>query len=183
MSTLSVDYFSSLDGYGGAEGMEGYFGLAGPGLFDWINEQLERDHIMLMGANTYRVMAEIVAGGDDPSFPRMAQLPKVVFSSTIQPPLSWANTRLIGDDAIAAVADLKANETLPMRTIGSLSLSRSLLAAGLVDRVRIVLFRLILGRSGRERILDGLPDLNLTMVSSRILDGRLQLLEYIPEVR
>jgi dihydrofolate reductase len=138
---------------------------------------------MLMGANTYRVMAEIVAAGDDPSFPRMAELPKVVFSSTIQPPLSWANTRLIGDDAIAAVADLKATETLPMRTIGSLSLSRSLLAAGLVDRVRIVLFPLILGRSGRERILDGLPDLNLTMVSSRILDGRLQLLEYIPEVR
>ncbi len=183
MGTLSVDYFTSLDGYAGADGMEAYFGLAGPGLFDWINEQLERDHVMLMGANTYRVMAEIVAGGDDPTFPRMAELPKVVFSSTIRPPLSWANTRLIGRDTVTAVAELKATEALPLRTIGSLSLSRSLLAAGLVDRVRIMLFPLILGRSGREQIFDGLPDVNLTMVSSRVLDGRLQLLEYVPELR
>ena len=183
MGTLSVDYFTSLDGYAGADGMEGYFGLGGPGMFDWINEQLERDHVMLMGANTYRVMAEIVESGDDPTFPRMAALPKVVFSSTIRPPLSWANTRLVDTDAVEAVAELKATEALPMRTIGSLSLSRSLLAAGLVDRVRIMLFPLVLGRSGHERAFDGLPDLNLTMVSSRVLDGRLQLLEYVPERR
>ena len=128
-------------------------------------------------------MAGIVAAGEDPTFPRMAELPKVVFSSTLRPPLTWANTRLVGDDAVAAVGELKERETLPMRTIGSFLLSRSLLRAGLVDRLRLMVFPLILGKSGRQRILDDLPDLDLTMVSARTLDGRLQLLEYAPKAR
>jgi hypothetical protein len=51
-----------------------------------------------------------------------------------------------------------------------------------VDRFRLVVFPLITGRTGRERIYDGYPDVALEMVDSRIFDGRLQLLEYIPRV-
>jgi dihydrofolate reductase len=67
-----------------------------------------------------------------------------------------------------------------MRTIGSLSLCRSLLEAGLVDRFRVVVFPVITGRTGSERIYDGYPDVALEMVDSRTFDGRLQLLEYKP---
>lgn len=113
----------------------------------------------------------------------MAELRKIVFSGTIQPPLSWANTELRREDAVAGVRELKDSESGLIRTIGSLSLSRSLLAAGLVDRIRMMIFPLILGATGRERILDGLPDLDLQLVSARTLDGRLQLLEYAPMIR
>jgi len=183
MATLMVDYFSTLDGFAYGEDSEAYFGLSGPGMFDWISEQLDRDHIMIMGANTYRALAGMPAEPDDPTAARMARLRKVVVSSTIEPPLSWENTELNRQDAVAGVRALKEQETGLMRTIGSLSLSRSLLAAGLVDRIRILTFPLILGASGRERIFEGLPDVDLQLVSARTLDGRLQLLEYSPTVR
>jgi dihydrofolate reductase len=69
-----------------------------------------------------------------------------------------------------------------MRTLGSVSLCRSLLSAGLVDRFRVVVFPVITGSTGKDRIYDGYPDVSLEMVSSRVFDGRLQLLEYAPTV-
>ena len=69
-----------------------------------------------------------------------------------------------------------------MRTLGSLTLCRSLLEAGLVDRFRVVVFPVITGRTGSDRIYDGYPDVALEMVASRTFDGRIQLLEYVPTV-
>ena len=78
--------------------------------------------------------------------------------------------------------ELKDNGTEPMRTIGSLTLCRSLLSAGLVDRFRVVVFPVITGSTGKDRIYDGYPDVALDMLRSRVFDGRLQLLEYVPTV-
>jgi hypothetical protein len=66
--------FSTVDGYSGSADPDTppYWGYGAPGLLEWIHEQLATDHVMLMGANTYRVMAEIVANGDDPTFPTSA---------------------------------------------------------------------------------------------------------------
>lgn len=96
--------------------------------------------------------------------------------------MEWANTRLVDEDPVEAVRSLKAEGTRDLRTIGSLTLCRSLLAAGLVDRFRVVVFPVITGSTGRERIYDGYPDVGLEMVASRTFDGRLQLLEYMPTV-
>jgi hypothetical protein len=69
-----------------------------------------------------------------------------------------------------------------MITIGSLTLGRALLKAGLVDRFRVVVFPVITGSTGRERIYDGYPDVALEMTGSRTFDGRTQLLEYVPTI-
>jgi riboflavin biosynthesis pyrimidine reductase len=69
-----------------------------------------------------------------------------------------------------------------MRTLGSISLCRSLLQAGLVDRFRVVVFPVITGKTGTDRIYDGYPDVALDMISSRTFDGRSQLVEYVPRV-
>jgi dihydrofolate reductase len=108
--------------------------------------------------------------------------PKVVFSATLEGPLSWANTELVGGDAVEAVRVMKQQADRPLRTLGSLALSRSLLRAGLVDRYRVVVFPVITGATGRDRIFDGYPDLTLDLVDHRTFDGRLQMLEYIPTV-
>ena len=96
--------------------------------------------------------------------------------------MSWPNSRLVGGDAVAAVRELKDDGAESMRTLGSLTLCRSLLAAGLVDRFRLVVFPVITGSSGHDRIYDGYPDVALEMVRSHVFDGRLQLLEYAPTV-
>jgi dihydrofolate reductase len=176
-----IDFITSLDGYGAAEGWPGWWGLEGPEYLAWLGDQPEADYTILMGATTYRLMTQLAAGGEPGTDP-LAGLSKVVFSSTLTEPLSWANTRLVTGEAAAAVRELKDTGSTPMRTLGSLTLCRSLLAAGLVDRFRVVVFPVITGSSGRDRIYDGYPDVSLDMVGSRTFDGRLQLLEYVPTV-
>jgi dihydrofolate reductase len=134
-----------------------------------------------MGANTYRMMSGIAADGE-PGTEGLAGLSKAVFSSSLEEPLSWPNTQLESGDAVAAVREMKAHGTVSMRTIGSLTLCRSLLSAGLVDRFRVTVFPVITGSTGRERIYDGYPDLAMNMISSRTFDGRTQQLEYTPRV-
>jgi dihydrofolate reductase len=134
-----------------------------------------------MGATTYRVMSGFAAEGE-PGTDALAGMSKVVFSTTLSEPLSWANTQLVAQDPVEAVREMKGRAAKSMRTIGSLTLCRSLLKAGLVDRFRVVVFPVITGSSGRERIYDGYPDVALDMISSRTFDGRIQLLEYVPTI-
>jgi len=193
MQELLVDFITSLDGYGAAEGWPGWWGLQGPEYLAWLGEQPERDYTILMGANTYRLMSGFAAQSeasesaeltDDEAAAtdELARVSKVVFSSTLEPPLAWPNTQLVRGDGVETVAAMKQDGSGPMRTIGSLSLCRSLLAAGLVDRFRVVVFPVITGSTGRDRIYDGYPDVALDMVASRTFDGRLQLLEFVPTV-
>lgn len=189
---LMVDLIISLDGYASAVGWPGWWGLEGPEYLDWLRQEGEKGYTFLLGANTYRLMsrmsAEAAAAGsgfsDDEgaTLTGLAAVPKIVFSSTLQAPLTWPNSELVTGDAVQAVAEMKRTRTGPLSTLGSLSLCRSLLSAGLVDRFRLVVFPVITGSTGRERIYDGYPDVSLKMVESRTFDARLQLLEYVPTV-
>jgi dihydrofolate reductase len=181
MPELLVDFITSLDGYAAGEGWPGWWGLQGPEYLAWLGEQPEADYTILMGATTYRVMSRFAAEGE-PGTDALAGMSKVVFSTTLSGPLAWANTQLVAADAVEAVREMKANGSESMRTIGSLTLCRSLLEAGLVDRFRVVVFPVITGSTGRERIYDGYPDVALEMIDSRTFDGRIQLLEYVPTI-
>jgi dihydrofolate reductase len=180
MRELSVDLFNTVDGWAQGRDSPAYFGYLGPDLQAWIDAELARPHVMVMGATSYRLMSEIVANGDDPTFPRLAELPKVVFSTTLKPPLTWANTTIIDEPVETAMPRMKDEPGDPLRVIGSLSLARSLFRLGQVDRLRLMVFPQVLGESGQERILQGLPDLNLRLVSADVLDQRLVLLDYRP---
>lgn len=184
MPELLVDFITSLDGYGAAEGWPGFWGLQGPEYLGWLAESPEGDYTILMGANTYRLMSQMKGENPDEeaSMSELLNASKVVFSSTLQPPLSWPNTRLISGDAVEAVREMKREGNISMRTLGSISLCRSLLKAGLVDRFRVVIFPVITGSTGSDRIYDGYPDVALEMISNRTFDGRIQLLEYAPRV-
>ncbi|MEV6072183.1 dihydrofolate reductase family protein [Nocardia sp. NPDC052001] len=186
MSELLVDFITSLDGYASGEGWPGFWGLEGPEYLAWLGEQPEATH--LMGANTYRLMSGFAAGQDDfrpeeeASVDGLTKASKVVFSSSLEGPLTWANSTLVRGDAVEAVRAMKSNGSGLLTTIGSLSLCRSLLRAGLVDRFRVVMFPVITGATGAERIYDGYPDVALEMIEHRTFDGRIQLVEYLPTV-
>jgi dihydrofolate reductase len=183
MSGLMVDFIISLDGYASADNWPGYWGMEGPEYLGFIQEEEENEHIALMGATTYRLMSGFAEQmPDDPGVAALTAVHKVVFSSTLEAPLPWANTELADGDAVEVVKDMKQRETRPLRTIGSLSVCRSLLHAGVVDRFRVVVFPVITGATGKERIFDGYPDVTLDLIESRTFDGRLQLLEYVPTI-
>jgi dihydrofolate reductase len=187
MSELIIDFITSLDGYASAEGWPGWWGLEGPEYLAWLDERPDRDNTLLMGANTYRLMygfareSQSLESEEASAMAELTLAPKVVFSASLEEPLEWANTRLVQGDAIEAVAAMKRDGT-NMSTLGSLSVCRSLLKAGLVDRYRVVVFPVITGATGSERIYDGYPDVALHMVDSQTFDGSIQLLEYIPSV-
>lgn len=191
MSELLVDFITSLDGYASGEGWPGFWGLQGPEYLAWLEEQ--PDVTYLMGAKTYGLMSGFAAGAtpsgqdefntdEEASVDGLTQAKKVVFSSSLEAPLSWANSTLVRDDAVEAVRTMKAQDAGLLSTIGSLSLCRSLLVAGLVDRFRVVMFPVITGATGEERIYDGYPDVALEMTDHRTFDGRIQLVEYRPRV-
>lgn len=181
MPELLIDFITSLDGYASADGWPGWWGLEGPEYLAWLGEQPEAEYTMLMGATTYRLMSGFAAEGE-PGTDALAGMSKIVFSTTLSEPLSWPNTQLVARDAVEAVREMKETGSESMRTIGSLTLCRSLLNAGLVDRFRVVVFPVITGSTGRERIYDGHPDVALDMIGSRTFDGRIQLLEYVPTI-
>ncbi len=181
MPELLIDFITSLDGYAAAEGWPGWWGLEGPEYLAWLGAQPEGDYTVLMGATTYRLMSAFAAAGE-PGTDSLAGMSKVVFSTTLHEPLAWPNTQLVARDAVDAVREMKKRGAKSMRTLGSLTLCRSLLQAGLVDRFRVVVFPGITGRSGRERIYDGYPDVALEMTASPTFDGRIQLLEYVPTI-
>jgi dihydrofolate reductase len=157
--------------------------MEGPEYLAFIKEEAENEHTALMGATTYRLMSGFAAQmPHEPGLAALTAMPKVVFSSTLKAPLSWANTELVDGDAVETVKDMKRRDSRPMRTIGSLSLCRSLLQASVVDRFRVVIFPVITGATGKERIFEGYPDVTLDLVETRTIDGRLQLLEYVPTV-
>ncbi|MFF2554909.1 dihydrofolate reductase family protein [Nocardia sp. NPDC058058] len=191
MSELLVDFITSLDGYASGEGWPGFWGLEGPEYLAWLGAQPAATH--LMGANTYRLMSGFAAGEvpsgqdefrpeEEASVDELTKAPKVVFSSSLEGPLAWANSTLVREDAIEAVRAMKSTGSGLLTTIGSLSLCRSLLRAGLVDRFRVVMFPVITGATGSERIYDGYPDVALEMIEHRTFDGRIQLVEYKPQV-
>jgi dihydrofolate reductase len=69
---------------------------------------------------------------------------------------------------------------VPLRSHGSLSLNRALMAAGLVDHLQVTLFPVITGQTGDEPIFQGAADFDLELIDSQTLDGSIQELIYTP---
>ena len=141
---------------------------------------------MVFGANTYRAFARMLASSTeesevrDPWVTRMRNMPATVVSTTLQGPLDWPDATVVRGDVVDVVARLKQESGVPLRSHGSLSLNRALMAAGLVDRVQLTLFPVISGKTGTDPIFRGAADFDLELVESRTLDGRTQELIYRP---
>src|SRR6478609_6699552 len=185
-ATYTFDVFSSLDGYGGVSGGDwgGYWGKQGPELLDHRLALYEAEQRMVFGANTYRAFTQILASGEetvhDPWVTRMLNLPATVVSTTLDGPLDWPDATVASGDAIDVVARLKAESEVPLRSHGSLSMNRALMAAGLVDRVQVTIFPVITGRTGLAPIFQDAADFDLELLASRTLDSHTQELIYRP---
>jgi dihydrofolate reductase len=189
-ATYTFDVFSSLDGFGSVSGGNwgGYWGKQGPELLDHRLAAYSEEQMMVLGANTYGLFVRFLASQatnpevGDPWVTRMLSMPTTVVSNTLEGPLDWPNATVVSGDAVEVVARLKEQSELPLRSHGSLSLNRALMAAGLVDRVQVTLFPVITGQSGQEPIFQGAADFDLELIDGRTLDGNIQELIYRPSL-
>ena len=190
-ATYTSDIFCTLDGYGSYTSngdWGGYWGKQGPELLDHRSASYGTEQRMVFGANTYRDFVQMLGsateGSDvlDPWVTRMRNMPATVLSATLEAPLEWPNATLVRGDAVDVVARFKEESEVPLRSHGSLSLNRSLMAAGLVDRVQVTLFPVISGQTGAEPIFGNAADFDLELIDSRTLDGRIQELTYRPSL-
>lgn len=182
MATYTVDWFMTIDGFG--SGPEAYWDKDGPELREQRAQTYgNEDQTLVFGANTYRLFQRFAPLEGDPSHAPLNEARKIAISRTLEEPLSWKNSTLIAEDALDAVPRLKAESPVPLRSHGSIAMNRALLAAGLVDRLELMVFPVITGASGADPVFADLPDIDLELVDSRVLDGRMQQLVYLPTVR
>ena len=187
--TYTFDVFATLDGFGsyGPDGdWGGYWGKHGPEFLDRRLEVTREEQRMVLGANTLRQFVEIMGPRTgmlkelDPVNDRMRSLPTTVVSSTLEAPLDWPDATIETGDAVDVVRRLKAESDVPLRSHGSLAMNRSLMAAGLVDRVQLTIFPVISGQTGDGPIFKDAADFDLELLESRTLDGRTLELIYRP---
>jgi dihydrofolate reductase len=180
MRQLIADLFISLDGFASGVDQPAYFGYFGKELGSWVRAHLEEPQVIMMGRRTYEALAEFSASATDEASLRMSELPKLVFSAKLEGPLAWKNTRLLRGAVADEVSTLKQSPGDPLRSIGSISLVKNMMQLGLVDRLRLMVFPVILGSAGREPIYDGYSQTRLELIQTKVLDSRLTLLEYRP---
>jgi len=187
-ASYTWDVFSTLDGYGsyGPEGdWGGYWSKQGPELLAHRASLFDTPQRMVFGATTFRENAEILLRSADPHNQdewnrRTMRMPATVISSTLYDTLGWPDATVVSGDAGEIVTRLKEESDVPLRSQASLSLNRSLMAAGLVDRIEVTIFPVISGRTGTSPVLAGAGDFDLELLESRTFDGRSQLLVYRP---
>ncbi len=188
-ATFTFDVFMTLDGY--ANNTEphrwgGYWGKQGPEWLEHRNASYGEEQRLVLGAKTFSLFAAILGSADfgepDAWAAAMRTLPTTVVSSTLTETLGWPDVDIAPGDAVDVVARLKQESDLPLRSHGSLSLNRSLLAAGLVDQVQVTVFPVINGTTGADRVFDGVPDFDLELMHSRRFDEHIQELTYRPHL-
>jgi dihydrofolate reductase len=141
---------------------------------------------MVFGANTYREFSQMLADSTedsevrDPWVTAMWRTPATVVSTTLKEPLDWPDATVVSGDAVDVVGRLKEESDVPLRSHGSLSMNRALMAAGLVDRVQVTLFPVITGQTGESPVFGGAADFDLELLEHRTLDGHIQELIYRP---
>ena len=187
-ATYTFDVFCSLDGYGSFDGGDwgGFWGKEGPEFLDHRLRQYTEDQRLVLGAGTFREFMSLLGPSTaeseaaDPLNTRMRNLPTTVLSTTLEGPFDWPDATVVSGDAVGVVARLKEESEVPLRSHGSLSMNRALMAAGLVDRVQVTLFPVITGQNGLNPVFEGAADFDLELLEHRTLDGRTQELVYRP---
>jgi dihydrofolate reductase len=187
-ATYTVDVFCTLDGFGSYDengDWGGYWGKDGPEFLDRRLAAYGEGQRMVLGAATFRMFVQMLgpladAGELDPVNTRMRDMPTTVVSTTLDGPFDWPDATVVHGDAVDVVARLKEESGVPLRSHGSLSMNRALMAAGLVDRVQVTVFPVISGRTGARPVFAGAADFDLELLGSRTLDGRTQELVYRP---
>ncbi|GAA3663795.1 dihydrofolate reductase family protein [Nocardioides ginsengisoli] len=188
-ATYTFDIFTSLDGnasYGPPGDWGGYWGKHGPEFLEHRRAAYDGEQRMAFGAHTFGLFLQMLP--PDPAerdawMNRMIACPTTIVSSRLHGPFDWPDATVVSGDGVEIVRRMKEESDVPIRSHGSLTLNRALLAAGLVDRIQITVFPVISAQTGDTPVFAGAGDYDLELLETRTLDGRTQELVYRPTLR
>jgi dihydrofolate reductase len=185
MRKVVATLFSSVDGYAAGrdpDDMDWASNHQGPETLQLGLDAIRDSDLMLLGRVTYELFAAYWPTASPEVEGDFAELmnrtPKLVLSKTLTEPLAWQNTRLNRGDVAAEVPKLKQQPGKDVGIWGSVALVRSLLKLGLLDRLRLQVYPVVLGSTGTKPIFEGVDRTTLELVDSRVLDGQVVLLDY-----
>lgn len=180
MPQVVSELIISLDGYSHGSQSPGYFGYFGPEFDKAIADNQNVPHRMIIGRKSYEALNGLPAEVRDEGWNAMVAVHGWLFSRTLGR-VDWPHLELVDQDVVEFVRAIKATDGPEIRTLGSMSIVKQLLAAGLLDRLRLWVCPLILGKTGDEPAFAGLPDIGLKLVGQKVLDGRVLELDYQPD--
>jgi dihydrofolate reductase len=183
MRDLITTHFVSLDGVAEAPGGEPGYKHAGwtfdveadPAAYESKSREQEEATAMLMGGRSYEAFAPVWPSMD--YFAGYNAMPKNVVSGTVTDP-EWHDTTVLA--SLDDVATLRAGDGGPIIVHGSLLLTQGLLAAGLVDQMRLTVFPVILGSGRRLFPSDAEDKVRLALVECTAFDNGVQYQVFRP---
>lgn len=181
MRSLMWQMMVSLDGRFEGEGGALDWHVVDGEFTDYVMEMLAEAGTILFGRRTYETLAGYWPTATSREAPRMNELPKVVFSRSLER-ADWSNTRLVREDPVAEVRRLaeEAEDEGDLAVFGSSELAATLLRAGLIDEVRLLLCPVVLG-AGRSLLANIEDRYHFRLRSTRALRSGVLILSYTPE--
>jgi dihydrofolate reductase len=186
MGRVVVSEFVSLDGVvedpGGAEdfkhgGWSFAFERGEEGDRFKLEETMDAD-ALLLGRVTYEGFAEAWPGREGEFADRFNSMPKYVVSSTLSDP-GWSNSTVLGGELSAEVDRVKQSHDGDLVVHGSATLVQSLIEAGLVDELRLMVFPVVLG-SGKRLFGEMDDKRTLALAESKVVGDGVAILIYRP---
>jgi dihydrofolate reductase len=179
MPALISELIVSVDNCARGTRSPGYYGYSGPEFDAWLKTNNEKPHRKLVGRKTYEFLNALPAAERDEGWKKSTRQPGYLFSRTLNS-CDWSGLELVQDDMAGFVRKLKQDSGPELRVLGSLSIVRQLVEAGLLDVLRLLVCPLILPKTGIERMFEGFEDMAFTLLSHHVLDGRVLALDYHP---
>lgn len=180
MSEIVSEIILTIDGAARGEKSPAYYGHTGPEFMEWLAQKNAQPHRTLIGRKTFDALSGVPEAYRDDSYRRMTENPGWVVSSKLAS-VSWPGLTALDSGFLDTIRAERASQGAEIRTMGSLSIVRQLLAANLLDRLRLIYCPLILPQSGIEPFFKGMPDQKFELKGHRILDGEVVLLDYRPD--
>jgi dihydrofolate reductase len=179
MAELLSELIVSVDTFAKGKKSPGYFGYDGAEFGRWLKRKNAQPHRNLLGRKTYKVLSSLPDEAKDDAYNKMANDEGWVFSTKLKK-VEWPGLAIVSGDLEKNVRKWKKGDGPEIRTLGSLSVVRQLVAAGLVDRFRLIMCPLVLPKTGLEKVFKGYEDIEFELLDTEILDGRIIVLDYKP---
>jgi dihydrofolate reductase len=147
MRRLFWQISATLDGFmeGPNRELEDTAQVADPDFDRYASDMLKSIDAILLGRRTYQLFADYWPSATGPDADRLNQLPKIVFSRTLET-VEWNNSSLVRENVAEAVARLKQQPGKDLALFGSADLASTFMRLGLIDEYRILVTPVVLGR-------------------------------------